>query len=77
MPGGAELAARHAALLAQLGPYFALSAHPPGQSLPAPWRPLSSLLDSPDDLRQRIADVRCALAADRPADAVEFRVAAS
>ena len=77
MPGGADLAARRAALLAQLGPYFAVSAHPPGQSLPAPWRPLSSLLDSPDDLRQRIADVRCALAADRPADAVEFRVAAS
>ena len=77
MPGGADLAARHVAELAQLGPYFAVSIHPPGQPLPAPWRPLSTLLDSPDDLRQRIAEVRCALAADRPPDAVEFRVAAS
>jgi hypothetical protein len=77
VPGGADLAARHAAELAQLGPYFAVSVHPPGQPLAAPWRPLSTLLDSPGDLRQRIADVRCALAADRPPDAVEFRVAAS
>ncbi len=77
MPGRADLAARHAAELAQLGPYFAVRAHPPGRPWPAPWRPLSTLLDSPDDLRQRIAEVRCALAADRPADAVEFRVAAS
>jgi hypothetical protein len=77
VPGGADLAARHAAQLAQLGPYFAVSVHPTGQPLPAPWRPLSTLLDSPEDLRQRIADVRCALAADRPPEAVEFRVAAS
>ncbi len=56
MPGGADLAARHAAELAQLGPYFAVNIHPPGQPLADPWRPLSSLLDSPDDLRQRIAD---------------------
>jgi hypothetical protein len=41
------------------------------------WRPLSSLLASPDYLQRRIADVRSALAADRPPDAVEFRVAAS
>jgi FhuF 2Fe-2S C-terminal domain len=77
VPGGADLAARHAAELAQLGPYFAVSVHLPGQPLPAPWRPLSTLLDSPEDLQQRIAEVRAALAAGRPPDAVEFRVAAS
>ena len=77
VPGGIDLAARYAAELAQLGPYFAVSIHPPGQPLPASWRPLSTLLDSPDDLQQRIAEVRAALAADRPPDAVEFRVAAS
>ena len=76
-PGGADPAARHAAELAQLGPYFAVSLHPPGQPLAASWRPLSTLLDSPEDLRQRIAEVRSALADDRPPDAVEFRVAAS
>lgn len=76
-PGGADQAARHAAELAQLGPYFAVSVHPAGQPRPASWRPLSTLLDTPEDLRQRIAEVRCALAADRPPDAVEFRVAAS
>jgi hypothetical protein len=76
-PGGADLAARHAAELAQLGPYFAVSVHPPDQPLPASWRPLSTLLDSPEDLQQRIAEVRSALADDRPPDAVEFRVAAS
>jgi FhuF 2Fe-2S C-terminal domain len=76
VPGGADLAARHAAELAQLGPYFAVSVHPAGR-LAAPWRPLSTLLDSPGDLRQRIADVRRALAGDRPPGAVEFRVAAS
>ena len=77
MPGGADLAARHAAELAQLGPYFAVNVHPAGQPLAEPWRPLSSLLDSPDDLRRRIAEVRRSLAADRPPGAVEFRVAAS
>ena len=77
MPGGADPAARHAAELAQLGPYFAVSIHPPGQPLAAPWRPLSTLLDSPADLRQRITEVRRALAADRPPEAVEFRAAAS
>jgi hypothetical protein len=76
-PGGADLAARHAAELAQIGPFFAVNVHPAGQPLADPWRPLSSLLDSPDDLRQRIAEVRGALAADRPPGAVEFRVAAS
>jgi FhuF 2Fe-2S C-terminal domain len=77
VPGGADLAARHAAGLAQLGPYFAVRIHLPGQPLPAPWRPLSTLLDSPEDLQRRIAEVRAALAADRRPDAVEFRVAAS
>ena len=76
-PGGADLAARHAAELAQLGPYFAVSVHPPGQPRAASWRPLSTLLDSTEDLRRRIAEVRSALADDRPPDAVEFRVAAS
>ena len=76
-PGGADLAARHAAELARLGPYFAVSVHSPGQPRPASWRPLSTLLDSPEDLRQRITEVRSALAAGRPPDAVQFRVAAS
>jgi hypothetical protein len=75
--GGADLATRHAVALAQLGPYFAVSIHPPGQSLAASWRPLSTLLDSPEDLRRRIAEVRAALAAGRPPAAVQFRVAAS
>jgi hypothetical protein len=78
VPGGADLAARYAAEeLAQLGPYFAVSIHSPGQLLPASWRPLSTLLDSPEDLQQRIGEVRATLAAGRPPDAVEFRVAAS
>jgi hypothetical protein len=77
VPGGAAVAARHAAELAQLGPYFAVSIHAPGQSLPASWRPLSTLLDSPEELQRRIAEVRSALAADRPPEAVELRVAAS
>jgi hypothetical protein len=77
VPAGGDLAARHAAELAQLGPYFAVGIHPPGQPWPDSWRPLSTLLDSPEDLRQRIGDVRSALAADCPPDAVEFRVAAS
>lgn len=77
VPGGADLSARHAAELAQLGPYFAVSAHSSGQPRAAPWRPLSTLLDSPEDLRQRITEVRAALAAGRPPEAVEFRVAAS
>ena len=77
VPGDTDLAARHAAELAQLGPYFAVSIHPPGRSLPSPWRPLSTLLDSPEDLQRRIVEVRAALAAGRPPDAVEFRVAAS
>jgi hypothetical protein len=77
VPGGAHLPARHTAGLAQLGPYFAVRIHVPGQALPASWRSLSTLLDSPDDLRQRIAEVRAALAAGRPPEAVEFRVAAS
>jgi FhuF 2Fe-2S C-terminal domain len=77
VPGGTDLAARHSGELAQLGPYFAVSIHPPGRCLPSPWRPLRTLLDSPEDLEQRIAEVRAALAAGRPPDAVEFRVAAS
>lgn len=77
MPGGADLAARRAAELAQIGPYFAVDIHPPDQPPPTGWRLLSTLLDSPEDLRQRVAEVRAALAADRPPDAVEFRVAAS
>jgi hypothetical protein len=77
VPGGTDLAARHAAGLAQLGPYFAVNSHAPGQPLPASWRPLSTLLDSPGDLHERIKEVRSALAAGRPPGAVEFRVAAS
>ena len=76
-PSPPECDPTHAAELAQLGPYFAVSLHSPGPPRPASWRPLSTLLDSPEDLRQRIAEVRSALAAGRPPGAVEFRVAAS
>jgi len=63
--------------LAAFGPYFAVGTHRPAGALPPPWMPLSVLLESPAALRVRATAVRAALAAERPAAAVEFRVAAS
>jgi hypothetical protein len=65
--------------LAGFGPYFAVDTHHPRSPLAAPWQPLSTLTSSPQDLRDRIAAVRAALAAaaGQPPGAVEFRVAAS
>ena len=63
--------------LADFGPYFAVGTHHPSGALLPPWIPLSVLLESPAALGERVTAVRAALAADRPAGAVEFRVAAS
>ena len=70
--------------LAALGPFFAVSSHPPGAAPVAPWRPVSELTDptGAGPLRDRMAAVRAALAAragsgSRAAVKVEPRVAAS
>jgi hypothetical protein len=65
--------------LATLGPYFAIEAHGALTRTRRPWQPLSTLLGSPQALRTRIAEVQAGLAAasGRPADQIEFRVAAS
>jgi FhuF-like iron-sulfur protein len=71
--------ARLLADLAALGPYFAVDVHRPGSPVRPPWQPLGELTSSPGALACRIGEVRerLAAAARRPADAVEFRVAAS
>jgi hypothetical protein len=71
----AELAARRAAGLAALGPFFVVQLHPPGAA--GGWRPLAALLGAPGVLAAQIALTRAALAGDRPAAAVPLRVAAS
>jgi hypothetical protein len=63
--------------LAAFGPYFVVDTHRPSGAARPPWIPLSVLLESPAVLGERAAAVRAALAADRPPDAIEFRVAAS
>jgi Ferric iron reductase FhuF-like transporter/FhuF 2Fe-2S C-terminal domain len=65
--------------LAGLGPFFAVSAHPPGVAPVPPWRPVIELLTPSGALTARIASVRAALAAQAGlgADAIEPRVAAS
>ena len=67
------------AALRELGPYFAIETHQPGEPMPAPWRPLSELLGSPAALRARAEQVRAALAraGGLAPDQVELRVAAS
>jgi hypothetical protein len=65
--------------LAAIGPYFAVSAHPPGAAPAAPWRPAGELAGPSGALRDRVASVRAALAARgglTPGD-IEPRVAAS
>jgi len=63
--------------LAAFGPYFAVDTHPPICTAPPPWSRLSVLLESPAALGKRASAVRIALAAGRPAGAIEFRVAVS
>jgi hypothetical protein len=66
--------------LAALGPFFAVSSHPPEAAPRAPWRLVSELTSSDGLLGMRIASVREALAAawgGRTVDEIEPRVAAS
>jgi hypothetical protein len=65
--------------LSGLGPYFAVSAHPPEAQPAPPWRPASELTGLSGPLRMRIESVRAALAARGclAVTEVEPRVAAS
>jgi hypothetical protein len=65
--------------LAALGPFFAVSSHPPQATAVPPWRPASELTVPSESLRDRIASVRAALAArgGRTVSEIEPRVAAS
>ena len=65
--------------LVALGPFFAVSSHPPEAAPVPPWRPASELTGPSGPLRERIAAVRKALAASggRAAAEIEPRVAAS
>jgi len=65
--------------LAAIGPFFAVSSHPPGAAPAAPWRPATELAFPSSRLRDRVASVRAALAArgGRPASEIEPRVTAS
>ena len=65
--------------LAAIGPFFAVSSHPPGAAPAAPWRPASELTLPSSPLRDRVASVRAALAASggRAVGEIEPRVAAS
>lgn len=61
------------------GPFFALATHETGACLAVPWRPLRSLIDDPEALRGRAAEVRARLAAGngREPGEVPMRAAAS
>src|SRR6202167_744046 len=65
--------------LAALGPFFAVSSHPPAAAPVPPWRPACELLSPSGPLMDRIASVRAALASRSgvAVEAVEARVAAS
>ena len=65
--------------LAAIGPFFAVSSHPPGAAPAAPWRPAGELAAPSGALLGRVASVRAALAASggRAAGEIEPRVAAS
>lgn len=69
MPGG----------LTALGPFFAVSIHPPGQRPEAPWRPLGELTSPGPVLAARIEATRATLAerGQRDLGQIEPRVAAS
>jgi hypothetical protein len=65
--------------LTALGPFFAVSSHPPGAQPAPPWRSASELTSPSGPLGDRVASVRAALAArgGRAVGEVEPRVAAS
>ncbi len=65
--------------LTALGPFFAVSTHPPGAAAAPPWRPVSELTVASAALGDRIAWVRAALVGRGALDIteVEPRVAAS
>jgi hypothetical protein len=65
--------------LAAIGPYFAVSSHPPEAAPAAPWRPAGELAGPSGALRDRVASVRATLAArgGRTVGEIEPRVAAS
>ncbi|MHB8188354.1 MAG: hypothetical protein ACYDDU_20260 [Dermatophilaceae bacterium] len=63
--------------ISALGPFFAVSIHPPAAIPGQPWRPLLDLVEQPGLMMARIDAVRTFLAAGRPVQAVEHRVAAS
>ncbi len=67
------------AALRDLGPYFAIETHQPGDPIAPPWRPLAELLGSPAALRERAHQVRAALAraGGLAPEQVELRAAAS
>jgi FhuF 2Fe-2S C-terminal domain len=58
-------------------PFFAIETHPAGARPRPPWRLMWELVDDPAVLADRVHAVRTHLAAGRPPDAVELRVAAS
>jgi hypothetical protein len=65
--------------LACLGPFFAVSSHPPGAAPVPPWRPVGELLSPSGPLLGRIESGRAALASRGgvAVEAVEPRVAAA
>jgi len=63
--------------MAALGPFFAVGIHPPDAIPVQPWRPLPDLVEQPGLLTGRIDAVRTALAAGRPVQRIEHKVAAS
>jgi hypothetical protein len=69
-------AGRRIQRLAALGPFFAVDVHDPDEPPGEGWSPLSTIADD-GVARRRVAGARLALAAGRPIDAVEVRVAAS
>jgi hypothetical protein len=65
--------------LAELGPFFPVRAHQPGERPQPPWLTIGELTIRPEPMRRRIAAVRDALAASAGCqpDQIEARVAAS
>ncbi len=63
--------------IAALGPFFAVGIHPPDAVPIQPWRPLLDLVEQPGLMITRIDAVRTALAAGRPVQRIEHKVAAS
>lgn len=63
--------------IAALGPFFAIGIHPPDAIPVQPWRPLLDLVEQPGLIMTRIDAVRTALAAGRPVQRIEHKVAAS